>query len=310
MLLNLHRSVLSLANKNAGQSVITQLGLARGLVERFIAGETVDDALRVTLDLQQRGIGVALDLLGENVAHEEDARQATEGYIDLLSAAVDRGVRFPYISVKLTALGLDISEQIAQGNLRRILTAAGEGSIGVRPAFVRVDMESSAYTEATVRIVRQARQEFDNVGIVLQAYLYRTDADVEEMIHRGIPVRLVKGAYFEPSTVAYAKKRDVDAAYRRNLARLLAAGHPTAVATHDVDMIRIAKRTMRERRLANDTVEFQLLLGIRSDLRDAIAAEGYRVRTYVPFGSHWYPYFIRRLAERPANLGFVLRNLR
>jgi proline dehydrogenase len=314
MVLNLHRGVISLANLPQVEHRVNHTPAVRKMVSRFIAGDDLQDALRVASDLQRRGIDSALDLLGENVTHEDEARQATDAYIGVLAGAVEAGVKSPYVSVKLTALGLDISEDLAEENLRRILTAAANTPVpagdGRKPAFVRVDMEGSAYTEVTLRIVRSAHEDFKNVGAVLQSYLYRTDTDIEDMIEHQIPVRLVKGAYAEPVSVAYAKKRDVDAAYRRHLAQLLVSRHPTAVATHDPEMIRTAKRITRERRLDNEWVEFQMLLGIRSDLRDDLASEGYNVRAYIPFGSQWYPYFVRRLAERPANLLFVLKNLK
>ena len=305
MPINLHRSVISLANLPPARWWVTRSRLTRSVVRRFIAGDTVDEAVAASIALQDCGIDSALDLLGENVTDANDAARAAESYIAVLDAADKAGLRSPYVSVKLTALGLDLSHETAAGNLRRILEFAAKRP---SPSFVRVDMEGSAYTEATIAIVKRAHAEFSNVGIVLQSYLYRTDADVEEMIGLGIPVRLVKGAYAEPSAVAYPRKVDVDAAYRRQLAHLLASGLPTAVATHDPKMIRIAKRIMRERRLDNRQVEFQLLYGVGTDLRDDLAREGYHVRTYIPFGSQWYPYFVRRIAERPANLFFLLKS--
>lgn len=302
-MINLHRGVISLAQLAPVERTVNQTPAIRRMVSRFIAGDNLADALRVATALQQDGIDSALDLLGENVSHEDEARRAADGYIDVIAGAHAAGLRSVYASVKLTALGLDISKDLATANLVRILESSSE-------AFVRVDMEASAYTEATVEIVTGLHRHYPNLGIVLQSYLYRTDADIEEMIERRIPVRLVKGAYAEPSTVAYPKKSDVDNAYRRQLARLLDAKHPTAVASHDPEMIYEAKRLMREKKVDNDLVEFQMLLGIRSDLTEILKEEGYRVRTYIPFGSHWYPYFVRRLAERPANLFFILKNLR
>jgi len=303
MILNLHRGVLSLAHMPRVERVVNNTPAVRRIVSRFIAGDTLDDALRVASALQTVGINSALDLLGENVTHDDEARRSADAYIDVLAGACKAELRSRYVSVKLTALGLDLSEDLAAANLELILESANG-------AFVRVDMEGSAYTEATLRIVRDLHVRYRNLGIVLQSYLYRTDKDIADVVEHQIPVRLVKGAYAEPSTVAYPKKADVDSAYRRQLAQLLAAKHPTAVASHDPEMIREAKRLMRERRIDNDVVEFQMLLGIRSDLRDDLKAEGYNVRTYIPFGAQWYPYFVRRLAERPANVLFVLKNLR
>ncbi|MGO8670272.1 MAG: proline dehydrogenase family protein [Capsulimonadaceae bacterium] len=315
----MHNAVLSIGRLRAVRSLVTRTPAFRSVVARFVAGDTIDDGIHAALGLEVNGIGAALDLLGENVPDEPGARRSAEEYVSVLHAAVAAGIESPYVSVKLTALGLDISESLALENLRVVVQAAadlgatGGGDPGTTPSrspFVRVDMESSAYTDATLRLVKKVRADGENVGVVLQSCLYRTDADIEDVISNDIPVRLVKGAYAEPSTVAYPRKRDVDAAYRRHLARLMASDTAIAVATHDPAMIRIAKRTMRERRRKNASVEFQLLYGVRSALRTDLAAEGYCVRCYVPFGSQWYPYFVRRLAERPANLWFLLRALR
>lgn len=310
MVMNLHRGVVSLAHLPQVEYGVNHAPAMRRVVSRFVAGETLNDALRVADDLQRRGIDSALDLLGENVTDAGEASRAADAYIDVIAGMSSIGLRSPYVSVKLTALGLDISEDLAEENLRRILQSTSHADARAGAAFVRVDMEGSAYTASTLRIVGRVHREFKNVGTVLQSYLYRTDDDIDDIIEQRIPVRLVKGAYAEPKSVAYPRKRDVDEAYRRQLARLLGSRHPTAVASHDPNMIAQAKRMMRERRLDNDTVEFQMLLGIRADLRDDLKEEGYHVRTYIPFGSQWYPYFVRRLAERPANLFFVLKNLR
>lgn len=304
MLLNLHRSILSLANVGPVRHWVTHSRLTRSMVRRFVAGESVDDAVAVAVDLQASNINSALDLLGENVTETGDAVRSADEYVGVLRATVKSCVRSPYISVKLTALGLDISGSLAEDNLRKILAAATV----IDQAFVRVDMEASRYTQSTIDIVKRVHQDFKNVGIVLQSYLYRTDDDVRDMVERGIAVRLVKGAYAEDATVAYPRKSDVDDAYVRQLGVLLGSGVPAAVASHDLQMIHQAKRLMREGRLDNGDVEFQLLYGIRPDIRDGLAAEGYRVRTYIPFGSQWYPYFVRRLAERPANVGFLVRS--
>ena len=295
--------MISIANLAPVERAVNNAAGMKRMISRFIAGDTLDEALRLAATFQGKGIHSALDLLGENVADADEARAATDAYIDVLRGLREAGSHSPYISVKLTALGLDLSEETATINLKRILQAA-DGD------FVRVDMEGSAYTEATLRIVRDLHSSHPNLGTVLQSCLYRTDADLDDAIQQGIPIRLVKGAYAEPPTVAYPKKKDVDAAYRRQLAKLIGAHHPTAVASHDPEMIHEAKRLMREHRIDNDLVDFQMLLGIRADVRDGLLEEGYKVRTYIPFGSQWYPYFVRRLAERPANLLFVLKNLR
>jgi len=197
-----------------------------------------------------------------------------------------------------------LGDALAASNLRRILLAAQPSQ-----TFVRVDMEGSAYTQQTLDIVRAAHGEFAQVGTVLQSYLRRTDADLAQMNAGGISVRLVKGAYSEPAVVAYPDKADVDAAYVRQMHALLLHGHQPAIASQDEAILREAKRFVREQHIENDRFEFQMLLGIRRDLQEALAAEGYHVRAYVPFGASWYPYFMRRLAERPANIGFILKNL-
>ncbi len=294
--------MLSLADNRAIRRMLVQNGMSKGLVQRFVAGESLEDALAAARSLQARGLDAALDLLGENVSSEAEAQAAGDAYIGVLEAA-SGGLSRPYVSVKLTALGLDLGDSLAAGHLRRILQAARA------QAFVRVDMEGSAYTQRTLDIVRAAHDEFPDTGTVLQSSLRRTDADLAALIADRISVRLVKGAYAEPPAVAYPNKPDVDAAYIRQMHCLLQDGVRPAIASHDEAILRAAKRFVRQERIGNDRFEFQLLLGIRRDLQESLAAEGYHVRAYVPFGASWYPYFMRRLAERPANVGFILRNL-
>ncbi len=294
--------LLSLADNPTVRQTVSKNGLSKGLIQRFVAGETLAEALAAAKGLQAHNINTALDLLGENVATEAEANDAASAYIAVLEALAESGLPSPYISIKLTALGLDLGDELASAHLRRILTAAGN-------AFVRVDMEGSAYTQRTLDIVRAARAEFANVGTVLQSYLHRTDADLKLMLAENIRVRLVKGAYAEPPSVAYPDKADVDAAYLRQMHALLLDGDYPAIATQDAAIIHNAKRFLREHKLSSHGFEFQMLLGIRRDLQEGLAAEGYNVRAYVPFGGSWYPYFMRRLAERPANVAFVLKNL-
>jgi len=305
MTLSSRAVMLALAENETIKRTLVQNGMSKGIVQRFVAGETLEDALTTARRLQEKKIGAALDLLGENVATEQEACAATDAYIEVLDAVAEAGLPSPYISIKLTALGLDLSDAMAAQNLFRILTAARVHA----DAFVRVDMEGSAYTQRTLDIVRAARREFGNVGTVLQSYLRRTDADLGLMIDEGIPVRLVKGAYAEPPAVAFPDKADVDAAYVRQMKDLLRHGEHPAIASQDEAILHEAKRFVRENGIGNDRFEFQMLLGIRRDIQEGLAAEGYHVRAYVPFGASWYPYFMRRLAERPANVGFILRNL-
>ena len=305
MALNGRTVMLALAENEGVKRTLVRNGMSKGMVQRFVAGETLGDALAAARRLKAKNIGTALDLLGENVATEAEASASTNAYIGLLTAVAGADLPPPYISIKLTALGLDLGDELAAGNLRRVLVAAQ----AIPGAFVRVDMEGSAYTQRTLDIVRAAHQKFENVGTVLQSYLRRTDDDLAQLNAEKIPVRLVKGAYAEPADVAYPNKADVDAAYVRQMhALLLHRNHP-AIASQDETILREAKRFVREERIDNDRFEFQMLLGIRRDLQEALAAEGYFVRAYVPFGVSWYPYFMRRLAERPANIGFILRNL-
>ncbi len=305
MPLNSRAVMLALAENETIKRTLVQNGMSKGIVQRFVAGETLDDALAAARRLQEKGIGTALDLLGENVATEQEAGEATEAYIRALQAVVEAGLPSPYISIKLTALGLDLSDTLAAQNLLRILKVARAHP----DAFVCVDMEGSAYTQRTLDIVWAAHREFDRVGTVLQSSLRRTDGDLALLIAEGISVRLVKGAYAEPPALAFPDKTDVDTAYVRQMRELLRHGNRPAIATHDEAILHEAKRFVRENGVDNDRYEFQMLLGVRRDLQETLAQEGYHVRAYVPFGTSWYSYFMRRLAERPANIAFILRNL-
>lgn len=300
------RTVLLKLSENAQvKALLTQGGMSQGLVKRFVAGEELPEALATARALQTQNIRTALDLLGENVGSAREASGSTDAYIAVLDALGTEALTDRYISIKLTALGLDQSETLALSNLRRITEAARDRG----GAFVRVDMEGSAYTQRTLDIVRTAHAEYPRIGTVLQSSLRRTDADVQALVEAGISVRLVKGAYAEGPDVAYPAKADVDAAYVRQMRLLLASPVQTAIATHDESIVRGAKRFVREERIPNTRFEFQMLLGIRRDLQESLAGEGYGVRAYVPFGRTWYPYFMRRLAERPANIGFILKNM-
>jgi len=297
--------LLKLSDNAQVRTLLTQNGMSQGLVRRFVAGEELPEALATARALQTRHIRTALDLLGENVGSEREASEATDAYIAVLQSLGNAGLADGYVSVKLTALGLDQSEALAYSNLMRIAQAARAQN----STFVRVDMEGSAYTQRTLDIVRAAHDEYPNLGTVLQSSLRRTDADLQSMIDANVSIRLVKGAYAEGPDVAYPAKADVDAAYGRQMRALLASGVQAAIATHDAAIVRDAKRFVREHRVPNSRFEFQMLLGIRRDLQESLAEEGYGVRAYVPFGRTWYPYFMRRLAERPANVGFILKSM-
>jgi proline dehydrogenase len=274
-----------------------------GFARRFIAGETVNEAIEAARTLQGRGMRVALDYLGESVSTTRAAAAARE-YVQLIEAIVASGIE-RNVSLKLTQLGLNIDKATCVDNLRRILEPASHHEF-----FVRIDMESSPYTQLTLDVFETLwRLEFRNIGIALQSSLHRTEQDVRRMNELGARVRLVKGAYKEPAAVAFQQKADVDAAYTRQMRLLLDHGVYPAIATHDEHIIAETRGYAAERKISSDRFEFQMLYGIRRDLQTSLVAEGYRMRVYIPFGKEWFPYFMRRLGERPANVGFVLRAL-
>ncbi|HTV58466.1 MAG TPA: proline dehydrogenase family protein [Verrucomicrobiae bacterium] len=276
---------------------------SRAVARRFVAGESVEDAVAAVRVLNRSGHLTSLDLLGENVADEAGARRAADGYLGIFDR-ISREQLDANVSLKLTQLGLDLSESLCGELLEKIVAHAAD-----LRNFVRVDMEGSAYTQRTVDIVKRVRARYPSVGTVMQAYLYRTEQDVRELLAAGCRIRLCKGAYMEAPEIAFPRKADVDANYVKLMKILLSSGIYHGIATHDPNMIRATRDFVRERKIANDQFEFQMLYGIRTDLQRQIIREGYRLRVYIPFGSDWFPYFMRRLAERPANLAFFLRNL-
>ena len=286
-------------------SIIRGNGLARRFASRFVAGETVEAAVAALTQLNAAGIRASLDLLGESVATPAEARAARDTYLETLDRIRHAGAD-ANVSVKLTQMGLAIDERLCVENLRAIIAKARDDG-----SFVRIDMEQSDYTERTLQLFRRTfHPEFGNaVGVVLQSYLRRTERDVEDMIALGARVRLCKGAYQEPPAVAFPNKRDVDANYVRCMEWLLERGNYPGIATHDTAIIAHAKDFARQRGVAPPRFEFQMLYGVRRDLQRRLRREGYNVRVYVPFGSHWYPYLMRRLAERPANVVFLLGNI-
>jgi proline dehydrogenase len=298
----LKESLLYLARQERIRQFVITNPAARGMARRFVAGETLDDAMRATKPLNARRIAVSLDHLGENVADAREANATADEYITTLKRVSAEGAE-ANISIKLTALGLDIDAEMCQANLERVLCEAHK-----RDIFVRVDMEGSDYTQRTLDLVLDAHKRYPNVGTVVQTMLYRTPADVETLIEQGVRMRLVKGAYMEPPTVAFPKKTDVDEQYLRLMYRLLERGVYPALATHDESLIAAAKRYAEEKQISRARFEFQMLYGIRRDLQEHLANDGYNVRTYVPYGSQWYPYLTRRMAERPANLMFIVSN--
>jgi proline dehydrogenase len=279
--------------------------LAKSFANRFVAGETLETALAAVSRLNARGITASLDLLGESVHNEAEARAAGQSYVNMLDRIYERRLD-ANVSVKLTAMGLDISEDLCVAIMHKILQRAREYR-----SFVRIDMESSEYTQRTLDLFEQRLYPAyrENVGIVLQSYLYRTFADVERANQLKARVRICKGAYKEPETVAYPAKKDVDANYIRCMRALMEHGNYPGIATHDEAILREAKRFAKEKQIAPDRFEFQMLYGVRRDLQDKLVREGYRMRVYVPFGTQWYPYLMRRLAERPANVAFLTGNV-
>lgn len=285
------------------KKLVTGSKMFRPLVQRFIAGETLQEAMTCAEQLSASGFFVTLDLLGENVASLEDANAEKAGYLDAAKMIGQSKYKDSInISIKLTALGLDQSDEAAEANYRELLAAAAENNM-----FVRADMEGSPYTERTISMVERVFADCKNTGTVLQAMLIRTEQDVDRLIRLGCRVRMVKGAYLEPAEIAHQDKAVVDQKYVDYAKKLMELGNYPAIASHDEKIINELKAFAKEKGIPNDRFEWQMLFGIRRDLQESLLKEGYRVRVYVPYGSKWYPYFSRRLAERPANLFFIMR---
>ena len=294
---------IALSGNRRARRWAEQPGVGQRLAARFVAGMSVGDAVAACERVNAEGIAVSLDSLGESVAGEAEARAAAEIYHQLLDAIAARRLN-ANVSLKLTQMGMDIRPELAEQIVAEVAEHAAQ--VG---SFVRIDMESSAYTEATIAITERLHARFPGrVGTVLQAYLYRTEADVERLLGRGIRIRLCKGAYKEAPDVAFAVKADVDANYVKLMKRTAQSGVFSGMATHDEAIVEQMLRFVREQGVAKREFEFQMLYGIRRDLQRKLVAEGFGVRVYVPFGTEWYPYFMRRLAERPANVLFLAKN--
>lgn len=295
-----------LAGSTTLKSLASRYGMRRpgSFARRFIAGEDVHEAIVAARDVERQGLLVTLDLLGESVSSAEEALAATKGYIHVMEAIQASGVG-RNISLKLTQLGLDIDQATCIDNLRRILDVATAGEF-----FVRIDMENSPYTDRTLDTFETLWNiGYRNVGVVIQSYLKRSMADIARMNALGARIRLVKGAYREPAAVAFQEKADVDRAFIDQMQVLLSDGTYPAIATHDPAMIDATQAYAAAQRIAKDRYEFQMLYGIRRDLQASLSADGHPFRVYVPFGTEWFPYFMRRLGERPANVAFVLGSL-
>jgi len=311
--------LIYLSKAEWARRIVTHWKIAWRVASRFVAGETPEDAIRAIKALNARGICATLDHLGENVTNGDEARQATDEIIYILDEVNRTGVKSG-VSIKLSQIGLLLDESLCEQNLRRILERAKS-----HQNFVRIDMEDSTVTEAALKMFRKMQAEGyrDTVGIVIQAYLYRSQEDIRQLMAEGARVRLCKGAYKEPPEIAFPKKAEVDANFDRltemmldgaariGLPRASECGHYPpipAIASHDEARINFAREYAEEKGIPKDALEFQLLYGIRRDLQERLAAEGYPVRVYVPYGTQWYPYVVRRLAERPANLWFFVSN--
>ncbi len=304
----LRDAFLALSTNGAVREFMVRFPLSRRVSRRFVAGETLEQAIAVVKKLNEQGLQVTFDQLGESVTKESEAREAKDGYLRALEAIAANHVS-SHVSVKLTQMGLDLNTDLCLDNMRQIVGKAKQ--VGT---FVRIDMEDSKRTQATLNVYKTLREEYENVGVVIQSYLYRSEADMQALAAMGGNVRLCKGAYKEPASVAFPEKKDVDANFLK-LARIFldanGNGHAPylAVASHDEKIINWTKEYTAEHHVDRKRFEFQMLYGIRPDLQRKLAAEGYTMRIYVPYGTHWYPYFMRRLAERPANVIFLVSNL-
>lgn len=299
----LRNILLYLASKKNLANKIMRLKIFKNMANRFIAGETREDAIRITKKLNAENIAVTFDHLGENTFTKEQSESAAEEYIILLEEINKNNIN-ANISIKLTQMGLDIDSKICYQNVEKILKKAAELN-----NFIRIDMESSNYTDLTLEVFKNLRKRYENVGIVIQAYLYRSAKDIDEILQLRGSIRLCKGAYNEPSTIAFKRKKDTDKNYLLLMKKLLFDSQYHAIATHDEKIIRAAIEYVREFNLPKEKFEFQMLYGIRTNRQLELTKEGYRMRIYLPYGTEWYPYFMRRLGERPANLFFFIKHL-
>jgi proline dehydrogenase len=299
---------ISLSENRPLRGMAERSAIGRRLSSRFVAGTQVEDALRVTQTVNQKGLSVSVDNLGENVTNAEEARASAQLYHQMLDEISTRQLN-ANVSLKLTHMGLDVDENLARDLVTGLVAKAAAMN---PPNFVRVDMEGSPYTQRTLDFVRELHRmpgHAGAVGAVIQSYMRRAEKDVEDLLADRIRVRLCKGAYKEPEEIAFQKKSEVDASYVRLMKVLMKSGVYHGLATHDEAIINQAKAFATQEKVPRDAFEFQMLYGIRRDLQRRLVREGWRMRVYIPFGTEWYPYFMRRLAERPANVFFIARNL-
>ena len=298
----LRSTLLKLSESPGFAHWVTSNNSTRSMARRFVAGETLDEAIAAARKCNDAGMFVSLDYLGENVSTTTDAQRARDAYLEIFERIAKERLQ-ANVSCKLTQLGLDLSAEFCEGLVLSVVErAAGYDN------FLRVDMEGSIYTERTVELVKRIRARSPAIGTVIQAYLYRSERDIQDLLGFGCRVRLCKGAYKESADVAFERKPDVDANYVRLMQMLLPSGFYHAIATHDPHMIGETIRWAAAKQISKDDFEFQMLYGIRTDLQRRLVHGGYRVRIYIPYGRDWFPYFMRRLAERPANIGFLVRN--
>ena len=298
-------ALLYLARQEKLKDFAARFSLFRKVTSRFIAGENIDEAVAAIRELNAQGCSASFDHLNESVSSVAETEGEVTEYLNVLSRIDESGIN-SNVSIKLTQFGLEIDPELAYRNARQVVMEAAR-----RGNFVRVDMESSAVTQVTIDIFKRLRAEFglNDVGIVLQSYLRRTVEDAQELLKIPARIRICKGAYNEPPEVAFPDKKDVDENYVRVMKLLLSSGTYHGIATHDPNMINETIRYARDEGIGKDAFEFQMLYGIRRDLQEKLGSDGYNMRVYVPYGKHWYPYFMRRLAERPANVWFVMKNL-
>lgn len=298
----LRATLLKLAESPRFAKWVTSNGTTRRMARRFVAGETLDEAIAAARACNNAGMLVSLDYLGENSANTTDAQRARDAYLEVFER-IHQEELHANVSCKLTQLGLDLNTDFCLGLVVSIVELAAR-----HENFLRVDMEGSAYTQRTIDLVKRVRARNPAIGTVIQAYLYRSETDVQDLLACGCRIRLCKGAYKELPDVAYPGKKDVDFNYVRLMKLLLPSGFYHGIATHDPRMIGETIRWAAAQQISKDDFEFQMLYGVRTDLQRRLVKDGYRLRVYIPFGNDWFPYFMRRLAERPANLGFLLRN--
>jgi proline dehydrogenase len=298
----LRSTLLKLSESKKFAGWVTSNGTTRRMARRFVAGETLDEAIAAARTCNDAGMMVSLDHLGENVSTTSDAQRSRDAYLEVFERIAE-GKLHANVSCKLTQLGLDINSEFCEGLVLSIVERAASFD-----NFLRIDMESSLHTQRTIDLVKRVRTRNPAVGTVIQAYLYRSATDIADLLAYGCRIRLCKGAYKESEEVAFPRKADVDANFIRLMQLLLSSGFYHAIATHDPRMIAATIRYAASKQISKDDFEFQMLYGIRTDLQRQLVKDGYRVRIYIPFGNDWFPYFMRRLAERPANLGFMIRN--